>query len=76
MARVPQYREDAKGNIASMKAECAQMFENVINGSDSFIMSVADFPSYVLDEYEPYLTDRELEQCFRKASGHKSLGNE
>lgn len=63
----PKYREDAKGSIKAIKAECidAMAFEQQDPECDGFVVMVED--SRVFSEYSQYLTLPELQACFKSA---------
>lgn len=62
---MPKYREDAKGKIPALKAECVDMMRGNIATSDCFTVLPEDCECY--DEYSQYLTEKELADCFKKA---------
>ena len=61
----PRYREDAKGQIATVKAECTDIMRYQVSASEEFILAAEDCPCYA--EYADILTAQELTQCFKKA---------
>ena len=63
---MPMYREDAKGRIRALKAECVDMFRGEMNNADSFCFDYEDCTATV-SEYASYLTGDELRACFKKA---------
>ena len=63
--QAPRYRADAKGQIAKIKEECADIMRNQINAAEEFILAAEDCPCY--EEYADILTPAELSACFKKA---------
>jgi len=65
-ARIPKYRADIKGEVATIKQEARDTYANEISNGDSFPSD--DFTDYdAYREYEKYLTDTKLKAAFKSA---------
>ena len=64
--RIPRHRDSAKGKVAVLIRECADLMRGEISRADFFIVCAEDC-TLAHDEYSPYLTDSELTKAFRAA---------
>lgn len=65
----PIYRDDVKGSLVGIKNDFVFALKSELRNSDTFLLCVEDAGSY--EEYAKYLTDDELQACWRKANGMK-----
>lgn len=64
--RIPKYRDDIKGNVRAILADCTQLMKGEINHADFFMVQAEDC-TLAMQEYRDLLTDAELARCFKAA---------
>jgi hypothetical protein len=66
MARTPEFRDDTLGNLKSFIDDCTCSMRAEIANAEFFIMALEDCTDSI-KEWSPYLTDAELQRCFKAA---------
>lgn len=61
----PRYRDDIKGQVTALMADCQASMAGELAHSDDFIFQADDTQTW--SEYADYLTSEEMRRCFVRA---------